>query len=253
MVRLLLFVCLTGIPHITYSQSGKFQFGLLVKGGNFTLPNAKSEVSQYRFADNFSAKFKPGYQYTFGIYGEYRFGPQFSILAELSYRLSYFERVENQTFQFFDTSGILTGSSRFLQSSTTNTLIAPFKVQFNPKKLPKWHFQAGAGICHNISVKNRSAFLYQSTGFPDAESNAEFGATSWGISDFRMHYTAGILFQISPHTRIGLEYLFERYYTQEADTYFFNTSLIDFIYYGTYPPNMHSFSVSLQHNLLHKI
>lgn len=250
MIRLLLLVCLTGIVCTANSQSNNFQFGLLVKGGNFTLPNAKSEVSQYRFADNFSAKFKPGYQYTFGIYGEYRFGPQFSILAELSCRLSYFERVENQTYQFFDTSGILSGSSRFLQSSTTNTLVAPLKVQFSPKKLTKWHFQAGAGICHNISVKNRSASLYQLTGFPDAESNTEFGATSWDISDFRMHYTAGILFQISPHTKIGLEYLFERYYIQAADTYYFNNSSIDSIFYGTYPPNMHSFSVSLQHNLL---
>ncbi|HLP94706.1 MAG TPA: outer membrane beta-barrel protein [Saprospiraceae bacterium] len=251
MIRLLLFVCLTGFSHMAYSQSGKFQFGLLVKGGNFTLPNAKSELSGFRYQDNIKSGFKPGYQHTFGVYGAYRISPQFSIIAELSYRLSYFEYFETQQYQVFDISGILKGTSRYEYKSTTNSLVAPIKFQFSPKKLPKWHFQAGGGICHNTTVKNEQTSIFQLTGAQDSKSSTEFGSNLWETSDFRSHFTTGILYQISNNTKIGIEYLFERYYTQEGDSYFSGNPLIDFIYLGSYPPSMHSFSVSLQHNLLH--
>ncbi|HAD15073.1 MAG TPA: hypothetical protein DCF33_21835 [Saprospirales bacterium] len=257
MNRLLLFVCLTGITHIAYSQSGKFQLGLLAKGGNFTLPNAKDELSDFRDQDNINYGFKPGYQYTFGVYGAWRIKPQWSIIAELSYRLSYFEYFESHQYQVFDPSGVLTSSISHVYKSTTNTLVAPIKLQFSPKNLSKWHFQVGAGVCHNLSVRNEQTSIFKFTGQKDANGHNEFGATRLGTSDFRSHFTTGIFYQINNNTKIGVEYLFERYYTQDGDSYFtrdpllLGNPIIDFIYLGSYPPSMHSFSVSLQHNLLH--
>lgn len=95
--------------------------------------------------------------------------------------------------------------------------------------------------------------MFELTGAQTSKAYTEFSANLWETSDFRSHFTTGILYQISKNTKIGIEYLFEKYYTQEGDSYFTGNPLIDFIYLGSYPPSMHSFSVSLQHNLLHKI
>ncbi len=246
----LLLICLLGLSLNALAQNKKFQFGFLAKAGNFTLPNAALIDDYDLYWSHVTNRHKLGFQQSLGVFATYKLSEQFQITSECSFRFITSKHRKNWEYQFFDSIGIIRETAMQVNKTQITSLVLPIMLQYSPEKLPKLQFRLGGGMCHNLSAKSENINTYSFGETTDVEYRFENNTNQWHSSDFRFQFTAGIGYQISPNTSIGLEYQQEKSYQQYFDSYFNSNPFIDIAVYSTYIPRMHSFSVSLRHNLL---
>lgn len=235
-----------------FAQSKK-EFGLLFKVGNYHLPKKTIQYSDIIDEQPMTNTQKADQSYTFGVWGSLPLGKHAWLVAELLYRNSFMANKDHWPFFYEDQGQLL--SDHYNQTDVINehALSIPLKLFWTFKEKSRFRYSIGSGLTRPVTVtmkseihySSNSAFEHYNYSFPIAKANSD---------DFLWlaQWNAGAYYRLTPNTFIGLEYQFEQTSKQLYST-LRSDFLIDCLCYG-YPNislhNMHSFSVSLRHNLL---
>ena len=131
----------------------KTEFGLLVKAGNFTLPQKGPGPEPLGFTHSENA-LSGGYSIGLGIYGERNIALHWDWSTELRYTLSSFSLHEKFDFDANDDAYILIERD-WTRRYTEQTLVLPLKLQY--------HFGAagktalGFGLAPSFNLRTRQA------------------------------------------------------------------------------------------------
>lgn len=135
-----------------------------------------------------------------------------------------------------------------------HALTIPVKLNWKFNKNSRTSFSLGSGATRVFSSQVLGKTVYSAdspfTGYNyDFPSMRAFTQTSKWL----LQWNAGVYYKFKSRTSVGIEYNFEKTSKKVYDLYYFTDIILDCDCYG-YPVlpmrNMHSFSVSLRHNIL---
>jgi opacity protein-like surface antigen len=255
MKKLYLLLLCTIALNSGFSQE-KHEFGLLIKGGNFTSPTIQIDRQWYEFNQAISTNStSAGFSLGFGIWKSIRLGAHFRISAELMYRYSTFSKKLAYEWKN-NTIGIVSSTSAQSQESSESSLSLPVKVHYAFRKNGPTSIHVGFGVSRVIMEQMLGSFNDRSAGYPQFDREYTFPVFSSEMKDFNPMMTAvfGVQHKIAPQTSIGLEFTYERNtdVRKEYPHYVGPANLIDCLCYGfTYlgTANRYNFSASIFHNL----
>ena len=244
----LLIFCL-GLNATLFSQR-KAEFGFVAKAGNYTIPGNGSATDAHSSDLSTSGSQGAGSQYVLGLWHSFPLGTRFSISGELLYRNAFWDSKEH-----FHSSGF-EGSFRTDQVQKINegSLALPIRLHYLFKKGGKSSIAIGGGFSRIFSTSIYTEVKSQFEPNPETSSNYTVRFSELSNFDFSTNLTAGFYHRLGTKTSIGLEYTFQKTagVYQQYPNVFLNPLVDCFCLYIEQEnrPDMHSFSVSLRHNIL---
>lgn len=256
MKRIYLLVFCLGTALLGKAQQ-QYEFGFVVKAGNYGFPSSKTTTSDLGDANNeFKVQFKSGQQYSLGLWQSIPLGRHFALSGELLYQRSFYNRAEIGLFRYIFNNSVFISHSRGDFKIQESSISLPIKLLYSFKRKNKFSMAIGTGLTHPVSSSlaakhstwNESSNLASE---PSWNSYQKFKIRNY---TYNIQFTSGIYYRIEDKTILGLEYIFEKtfdpiqYYN---DSLSLCNCLCDcFSYSSPLRPNLNSFSVSLRHNIL---
>lgn len=240
----------------TFSQ-GKFEFGFILKGGNYAMPrrevlpafNNSNGISQITVTQ------KAGEIYSLGIWHSWALNNRFRLSSEVLYQVLQFEDKLHRKSAHLSGSTVVNSTFVLFNKIIGKSLAVPIKLHYFFRKNGKMSLSFGAGVTHITSANISRSSKTQFHGFP-ADSDSYFKKFSkWNDFTTTFNLNSGIHYRFAPKTSLGIEYSFERSNNNDLKNSMSNSGCDCRCYcdgfYFRYRPNMNSFSVSLRHNILH--
>ncbi|MDX1911292.1 MAG: outer membrane beta-barrel protein [Saprospiraceae bacterium] len=232
----------------------KTEFGFLFKLGNYHLPHNVTEFGDYWEESPTLKTQKAGLAYHLGIWGSLAVGKHLKLAGELLYRNGWMENEHLLHANYFD--GTTVRSYQFSQEQKMNehALTIPVKLIGKFNKNSRTSFSLGSGLTRIFTAQVLGKTVY-SADSPFTGNNYDFPSMRINNDAYKwlLQWNAGVYYAFKSHTSVGIEYNFEKTSKRSYGLYFLTDILIDCNCYG-FPVlpmrNMHSFSVSLRHNIL---
>ncbi|MBC7776186.1 MAG: hypothetical protein H7246_12190, partial [Phycisphaerae bacterium] len=200
---LLLFLSLATFA---FSQQ-KPEFGFVLKGGTYGIPEQHPDQQFYFLADVNTIKYNAGNNYSLGIWSSWPVDKHLRFSVELLFRSVAFQGEQNIESSFSD--GLQTSFSKSYQvkKTTESSLALPISLYFSYKKVS---FSFGAGVSQAFSTDVKGKDVLQSSGI---ESTRYFSNSfsQWRGFPPKYNINVGFHYKIDPRTMLGLEYTFENH------------------------------------------
>lgn len=252
MKKIFLLLLLLCLKSAVFSQS-KYEFGFVLKTGNFTLPSSQRPDGSAPIPSEGSYHQNIGQVYSMGVYQAVPLGKRMRLSTELLYRAVFYSNEELNYLRFFNGTGIQTSIAQTQLSIQQNSLSLPVLLQYTFGKKSKFFLFSGFGLSHVFRANSFTKTSFQGPGIPSETRFVPGNSTGWSNFSYNISWHGGMRFKISPRTSCGLEYVHEKQSAYFAPNPFFEPNpFIDPLFPNTtvYPPVMHSFNLSLQHNIL---
>lgn len=232
----------------------KHEFGPIVKAGIYTLPFKNREIEVYYDADRHDLSSKPGSNFALGVWHTLSLSKKLRLSTELLFRNTSVSTVYHSQSQFFNgVNQVYVSSERYLDYYQ-NSLSLPIKLQVTPSPTSKFAIDLGFGITQGLSFLSQNKMVMRTSLEEETEMHYQIGVDSWDKFNPLFSFYTGLRYYINQQTALGIEYLFEHnneYALVEPLLIFDPQGGCNcFFGYPDYMPNMHSFSLSLRHNLL---
>lgn len=233
----------------------KMEFGFTVKGGNHNFSKAEAFEVESIFTRDRAHSYEPGAMYALGLWHGVRLNDQLRVSWELLYRSAFLSLTmrENSGVFFLSNPDGTVGQETIVFFSRdrvkSSSIFLPVKIEFFPKGDSRFSFFLGAGASRKLSETVHSSIEVKSLSGLLLQDNLDRKIIPADNFSMNTSLTGGLYFHIDPKTSLGLEYIYEAsesiYYTPPT------TPIFPSIFVRSYHsrPTVHSFSLSLRHNI----
>ncbi len=207
----------------------KFQWGLLVRGGNYALPVKKDPI-------NYTAKIRPGYFVNTGVYARVAITEGFGFSTELAYGMAEFQKKYASSLLI---DCIFCDLYRYAPNHlyTQQSIMAPMKFHFGKGADARFSLFAGGGPFFAWFTEQQVVTEEDGMRFFTGERQLYEDYKKYG-RDVRWQWflNAGFSVRVGAKTRIGMEAFFNPKRQNK-----------DFFYDEEYPVLLRNISLSLYH------
>ena len=230
----ILFYALLLLPlSAAWTQGQKAEWGLLFRGGNYTLPR-EGPLSEYYVSARFTQV--PGYSSAGGFYGKLYLTHWLGLSTALMYQFSEF-RTEEYLWQDIDTEPFRYDWNNAL-NFTAQHLYAPLCIHL--RKSPSAKMSAHVGYAALYDAQTWSYYKFSGYGLTQNSTIPEVWENS-GNARWQGLLIAGMERRLGERYSAGIQVLFN---PKQEDS--LPNSLLPT---GTYPVSMRSLSLTLSHRL----